>query len=53
MENIENVEKEIGKVITKFSGINQHSDLVLNDVINFIKELKNSIDISEYHEYYI
>lgn len=46
MESIENVEKEISKVISKFSGISNHSDRIISDVITFVEQLKHSIDES-------
>lgn len=38
------VEKEVDKVYTKFSTINDHSDRVLVDLISYIEKLKNELE---------
>lgn len=38
------VEKELERVITKFTAIRGHSERVLNDVTSQFEELKSSID---------
>lgn len=43
MESCAAVEKEVDKVITKFSSINEHSQRVLSDVTTFIEQLRKSI----------
>lgn len=48
MESIENVEKEISKVISKFTGISNHSDRIISDQISLFDQLRQSIDESEY-----
>ncbi|XP_058457097.1 E3 ubiquitin-protein ligase RMND5A isoform X1 [Malaya genurostris] len=43
MESCAAVEKEVDKVITKFSAINDHSQRIISDVIIFIEKLRSSI----------
>lgn len=43
MESCAAVEKEVDKVITKFSSINEHSQRVISDVTTFIEQLRKSI----------
>lgn len=43
MESCVAVEKEIDRVINKFTAINEHSSQVIGDVVNHIEELKNHI----------
>lgn len=44
MDSCQAVEKEIDKVIQKFSGIQSHSTRVLDDAIKYIEQLKSSIE---------
>lgn len=44
MDSCQAVEKEIDKVIQKFSGIQSHSTRVLDDAISYIEQLKSSIE---------
>ncbi|XP_063696446.1 E3 ubiquitin-protein ligase RMND5A isoform X2 [Culicoides brevitarsis] len=44
MDSCQAVEKEIDKVIQKFSGIQSHSTRVLDDTIKYIEQLKSSIE---------
>lgn len=44
MEACNAVEKEVDKVITKFSGIHEHSEKTLHDLSNHIEALKKKID---------
>uniref|UniRef100_U5ENW0 Putative e3 ubiquitin ligase n=1 Tax=Corethrella appendiculata TaxID=1370023 RepID=U5ENW0_9DIPT len=44
MEACSAVEKEIEKVISKFTAINDHSQKIIKDVISFIEKLKGSIE---------
>lgn len=41
------VEKEIDRVINKFTAINEHSSQVIGDVVNHILELKNHLEEGE------
>lgn len=41
------VEKEIDRVINKFTSINEHSSQVIGDVVNHILELKNHLEEGE------
>lgn len=43
MESCAAVEKEVDKVITKFSAINEHSQRTIGDVITFMEKLRSSI----------
>ncbi|PNF29275.1 RMD5-like protein A [Cryptotermes secundus] len=45
MESISGVEREIDKVLSKFSGVNEHADRVLQDLARNIESLKNELDI--------
>lgn len=38
------VEREIDKVLTKFGGINDHAERVLQDITNHIESLKNELN---------
>lgn len=44
MESISGVEREIDKVLSKFTGINEHADRVLQDLSRSIESLKNELD---------
>jgi hypothetical protein len=44
MESISGVEREIDKVLSKFTGINEHADRVLQDLSRSIEALKNELD---------
>lgn len=44
MDSCQAVEKEIDKVIQKFSGIQSHSTRVFDDTIKYIEQLKSSIE---------
>ncbi|EEB16344.1 conserved hypothetical protein [Pediculus humanus corporis] len=46
MEACNAVEKEVDKVITKFSGIHEHSEKTLHDLSNHIEALKKKMDES-------
>lgn len=48
MESCAAVEKEVDKVITKFSAINDHSQRIIGDVIVLIEKLRSSIEEGEY-----
>lgn len=43
MESCSAVEKEVDKVINKFSAMNDHSQRVISDVIVLIEKLRSSI----------
>lgn len=43
MDSCQAVEKEIDKVIQKFSAIESHSSRVIDDIISYIEQLKSSI----------
>lgn len=47
MEACNAVEKEVDKVITKFSGIQENSDKTLRDLTNHIEAIKKKIDESK------
>jgi hypothetical protein len=47
MESISGVEREIDKVLLKFSGVNEHADRVLQDLARNIESLKNELDIGK------
>jgi hypothetical protein len=47
MESISGVEREIDKVLSKFTGINEHADRVLQDLARSIESLKNELDIGK------
>lgn len=49
MESCAAVEKEVDKVITKFSAINDHSQRIIGDVIVLIEKLRSSIEEGEYN----
>lgn len=44
MESCVAVEKEIDRVINKFTTINEHSSQVIGDVVNHILALKNQLE---------
>lgn len=47
MDSCVAVEKEIDRVINKFTAINEHSSQVIGDVVNHILELKNHLEEGE------
>jgi hypothetical protein len=49
MESISGVEREIDKVLSKFSGVNEHADRVLQDLTRNIESLKNELDVGKLH----
>lgn len=53
MDSCQAVEKEIDKVIQKFSGIQSHSTRVLDDAIKYIEQLKSSIEEGKLSKYYL
>lgn len=44
MESCEAVEKEVDKVIKKFTDIKEHSQSTINDIIDTVNLAKSSID---------
>lgn len=44
MESCTAVEKELDRVITKFTGIREHTDKVITDVITLFSEIKQTLD---------
>lgn len=44
MDSCVAVEKEIDRVINRFTAINEHSSQVIGDVVNQILELKNHLE---------
>lgn len=53
MDSCQAVEKEIDKVIQKFTGIQSHSTRVLDDAIKYIEQLKSSIEEGKLSPYYL
>lgn len=49
MESISGVEREIDKVLSKFSGVKEHADRVLEDLMRNTESLKNEIDLGKFH----
>lgn len=47
MESISGVEREVDKVLSKFSGVNEHADRVLEDLMRNIESLKNELDLGK------
>lgn len=47
MDSCVAVEKEIDRVINKFTAINEHSSQVIGDVVSHILELKNHLEEGE------
>lgn len=47
MDSCVAVEKEIDRVINRFTAINEHSSQVIGDVVNQILELKNHLEEGE------
>jgi hypothetical protein len=47
MDSVENVQKEVDKVISKFTSIQNHSGRVLEEVLGFINQLKYTIEESK------
>lgn len=48
MEACIGVEREVDKVLTKFGGINEHAERVLQDVTNHIESIKKELDDCKY-----
>lgn len=44
MEACNAVEREVERVISKFSGINEHTERLTSDLVNHIEALKNEIN---------
>lgn len=44
MDACEAVEKELQRVITKFTGVHEHSKRMLGDVVKNFEDLKSSIE---------
>lgn len=42
------VEREVDKVLSKFSTINEHADRVISDLIVYIENLKKELENGEY-----
>lgn len=52
MESCEAVEKEVDKVIKKFTDIKEHSQSTINDIIDTVNLAKSSIDNGKTKKYF-
>lgn len=51
MDSCLGVEQDLDKAISKFSALNDHTNKVLEDVINQVEELRKEISNRKYHMY--